>query len=91
MLVLFVIDDDDDEEVKAPGDSKRHSGVSRVQPLGILTFEGPGCRGGGGAAVLRPTGRCWCLRYGEAALEGRGCWSRGAKCMALMVGTLHPT
>jgi hypothetical protein len=26
-----------------------------------------------------------CLRYGEAALEGRGCWSRGAKCMALML------
>jgi hypothetical protein len=23
-----------------------------------------------------------CQRYGEAALEGRGCWSRGAKCMA---------
>jgi hypothetical protein len=40
MLILFVIDDDE-EEVMAPGDSKRHSGVSRVQPSGILTSMGP--------------------------------------------------
>jgi hypothetical protein len=40
--------------------------------------------------VLRPTGRCWCLRYGEAALEGRGYWSQGAKCMALMLGRCIP-
>jgi hypothetical protein len=23
-----------------------------------------------------------CQMYGEAAMEGRGCWSQGAKCMA---------
>jgi hypothetical protein len=39
MLILFV--KDDDEEVKDPGDSKRHNGVSRVHPLGILTSMGP--------------------------------------------------
>jgi hypothetical protein len=46
MLILFVIDDGD-EEVKAPGDSKRHSGVSRVQPLGILTSNGQAAVEGG--------------------------------------------
>jgi hypothetical protein len=59
MLILFVKDDDD--EVKDPGDSKRHNGVSRVHLLGIFTSMGPlACSVVYfGAAVLHGCDRFW--------------------------------